>query len=280
MTQSYGWNLQRLQHSRNNNKIKSVCVRCDAGMQSCRWWRGCLTSACAMAHQSQSGGARGPTRRTTALARSPATCCTTGVLARQPGERCHRLGQGWPPSTDYGRAATMSSAWLQSTRPAMSAFLRQYWQRPHADVCSNNNNNNSHDNVYGAVIMTKVIARVHAVHLMNADWAPGGRQHSDQASRFGLWVHRKLAAVIHIHHRHCYYYSDSFYHPTKGGRLAWDNIYVVKGAINQAFTALIVIEGITFDPMPLTMVQTAPKDVLKLFLVFLICMTLFNIFTE
>jgi len=54
----------------------------------------------------------------------------------------------------------------------------------------------------------------------------------------------------------------------------------VKGAINQAFTALIVIEGITFDPMPLTMVQTAPKDVLKLFLVFLICMTLFNIFTE
>jgi len=34
---------------------------------------------------------------------------------------------------------------------------------------NNNNNNNSHDNVYGAVIMTKVIARVHPVHLMNAD---------------------------------------------------------------------------------------------------------------
>jgi len=30
---------------------------------------------------------------------------------------------------------------------------------------NNNNNNNSRDNVYGAVIMTKVIA----VHLMNAD---------------------------------------------------------------------------------------------------------------
>ena len=29
--------------------------------------------------------------------------------------------------------------------------------------------NNSHDNVYGAVIMTKVIARVHLVHLMNVD---------------------------------------------------------------------------------------------------------------
>jgi len=36
----------------------------------------------------------------------------------------------------------------------------------------NNNNNyyyNSHGNVYGAVIMTKVIARVHPVHLMNVD---------------------------------------------------------------------------------------------------------------
>ena len=31
------------------------------------------------------------------------------------------------------------------------------------------NNNNSHGNVYGAVIMTKVIARVHPVHLMNVD---------------------------------------------------------------------------------------------------------------
>jgi len=32
-----------------------------------------------------------------------------------------------------------------------------------------NNNNNKHDNVYVAVIMTKVIARVHPVHLMNVD---------------------------------------------------------------------------------------------------------------
>ena len=36
-----------------------------------------------------------------------------------------------------------------------------------SSVC--NNNNNSHDNVYGAVIMTKVIARVHPVHLINVD---------------------------------------------------------------------------------------------------------------
>ena len=32
-----------------------------------------------------------------------------------------------------------------------------------------NNNNNNHDNVYGAVFMTKVIARVHLVHLINVD---------------------------------------------------------------------------------------------------------------
>ena len=31
---------------------------------------------------------------------------------------------------------------------------------------NSNNNNNSHDNVYGAVIMTRVIARVHPVHLI------------------------------------------------------------------------------------------------------------------
>jgi len=32
-----------------------------------------------------------------------------------------------------------------------------------------NNNNNNYDDVHGAVIMTKVIERVHPVHLMNVD---------------------------------------------------------------------------------------------------------------
>ena len=36
--------------------------------------------------------------------------------------------------------------------------------------------------------MTKVIVRVHPFHLMNADWAPGGHQPSDQANWLGLWV--------------------------------------------------------------------------------------------
>ena len=60
----------------------------------------------------------------------------------------------------------------------------------HCCVLDNNNNNNNNDNVYGAVLMTKVIARVHSVYLMNADWAPGGRQPSDQANRLGLGVRR------------------------------------------------------------------------------------------
>jgi len=34
---------------------------------------------------------------------------------------------------------------------------------------NNNNNDNKYDNVYGAIIMTKVTARVHPVHLMNVD---------------------------------------------------------------------------------------------------------------
>jgi len=55
--------------------------------------------------------------------------------------------------------------------------------------------------------MTKVIAREYPFHVMNADWAPGGCQPSDQTCELGLWVRWKLAAIIHIHHRHCYYYS-------------------------------------------------------------------------
>jgi len=34
-------------------------------------------------------------------------------------------------------------------------------------VNNNNNNNNNHDNIYGAIVMTKVIERVHPVHFMN-----------------------------------------------------------------------------------------------------------------
>ena len=62
-------------------------------------------------------------------------------------------------------------------------------------VCNNRPN---YDNVRGAIIMAKVIARVHHVHLMNADmsavWPP---TLTPRASRLGLWVHRKLAVTVH-----------------------------------------------------------------------------------
>jgi len=61
--------------------------------------------------------------------------------------------------------------------------------------------------VLSSIIMTKDIARVHLVQLMNADWAPDGRQPSDQANRLGLWVRRlraEWADTIHFHYR-CYY---------------------------------------------------------------------------
>jgi len=57
----------------------------------------------------------------------------------------------------------------------------------HIYVCSTvMQHNNSSANIYDAVIMTKAIARLHPVHLMNADLAPGGRQLSDQAKQLGL----------------------------------------------------------------------------------------------
>jgi len=80
------------------------------------------------------------------------------------------------------------SNWLQKRLNLSRADFATDWPGVPRRPCCNNNNSNSHDNVYGAVIMTKVIARVHLVHLMNVDWAPGGHQPSDQASRLGMWV--------------------------------------------------------------------------------------------
>jgi len=73
----------------------------------------------------------------------------------------------------------------------------------------------------GAALVIIAIARVHPVHLMNADWAPGGRQPSDQANRLRLWVrtpagcdrlHRPSPFIIITQPESWY----SFYRPTKG----------------------------------------------------------------
>ena len=61
------------------------------------------------------------------------------------------------------------SNWLQKRLNLSRADFATDWPGVPRRPCCNNNNSNSHDNVYGAVIMTKVIARVHLVHLMNVD---------------------------------------------------------------------------------------------------------------
>ena len=63
----------------------------------------------------------------------------------------------WKTRHVVGDSVTSSDCWDY----AMTSSRRE--------VDQVTNNNNIHDNVYGAVIMTKVIARVHPVHLMNAD---------------------------------------------------------------------------------------------------------------
>jgi len=109
-------------------------------------------------------------------------------------------------------------------------------------------NNNNHDSVYGAIIRP-VIVRIHPVHLMNVDWVPGGRQPSDQASRFGLRVHRKLAATVHIHHRHCNYYSAHklilTYHPTEAESTSAEYVCVFRytGHVNTEYRIDSVISS-------------------------------------
>ena len=52
------------------------------------------------------------------------------------------------------------------------------------------NNNNSTTIFMVLLWWRSIIVSIHPVHLMNADWAPGGCQPSDQVTRLGLWVRR------------------------------------------------------------------------------------------
>jgi len=55
-----------------------------------------------------------------------------------------------------------------------SATHCRYWHAgEHGRGSANNNNNINHYNVFGALVMTIVIARVHPIHLMNVAWSPG-----------------------------------------------------------------------------------------------------------
>jgi len=63
--------------------------------------------------------------------------------------------------------------------------------------------------------MTKAIARVHLVHLMNADWALGGRQGCEPAENWQL-ASTSTITIVTITQPISY----SFYHSTEGKRLS------------------------------------------------------------
>jgi len=54
-------------------------------------------------------------------------------------------------------------------RKCGKAFPDRYTYKVLPPAIQRDDNNDNCDNVYGAVVMTKVVARVHPVHLMNVD---------------------------------------------------------------------------------------------------------------
>ena len=109
------------------------------------------------------------------------------------------------------RPSPISSATLSQTRPTPRST---HLCLPGRHV------NNSHDNVYRAVIMTKVIARVHPVHLMNVAANPQTKPidlDCESAENWQLSSTSTIAIVIITQPVGCRY---SFYRPTKCGRLS------------------------------------------------------------
>ena len=84
------------------------------------------------------------------------------------------------------------------------------------------NNNNDHDNIYSAVIMTEVTARVHLVHLVNVEQRQAATDPRTKPPDLGCEsaCYRQLlsTATIAIY----YYYSARklilIYHPTQSRR--------------------------------------------------------------
>ena len=99
---------------------------------------------------------------------------------------------------DRGRGRWRGDSWARSllsseikqanTTSSNARFGEDDWFRITVSLAFNNNNNNNNTTTIFMVLSSwrSAIARVHPVHMMNADSAPGGRQPSDQANRLGL----------------------------------------------------------------------------------------------
>ena len=69
--------------------------------------------------------------------------------------------------------------WQNYGHESVAPFFGPPWSAPCISetemlCCGHGGIYNNCDNIYGAVITTKVIARVHLILSMNADWAPAG----------------------------------------------------------------------------------------------------------
>jgi len=105
--------------------------------------------------------------------RRRATSRSTGGTSCRTAFRTVSSVACWPSAS---ASSTLTST--STSGETASCFASATYAVTHtslAPLCRPNNNNN-YDNVYGVVIMTKVIATVHAAHLMNVDWGPGGRR--------------------------------------------------------------------------------------------------------
>jgi len=120
--------------------------------------------------------------------------------------------------------------WQNDGHDNVAPFFGPPWSAPCISetemlCCGHGGIYNNYDNIYGAVITTKVIARVHLILSMNADSAPVGvRQPSDQANRLACksaenWQlpSTSVITIVIITQPVSWY---SFYRPMKGGRLS------------------------------------------------------------
>ena len=110
-------------------------------------------------------------------------------------------------------------------------------------MAAHNNNNNIHDDIYSAVIMNEVIARVHSVHLVNVEQrqAAADPRPSHLAWAVSPPVFKQLSSTTTIDIFY-YYYSDQklmlIYSHMDGRRLSWP---LVISYNNNIMPFLIII---------------------------------------
>jgi len=94
-------------------------------------------------------------------------------LSQKTPERQHSFSHAFPWLCKEEMRFLSTTPWSGSKLPLQPWFCMSSLVFLPAALCwwakNNNYNNNNRDNVYGAVIMTKVIAKVHPVHLINTE---------------------------------------------------------------------------------------------------------------